>query len=332
MAVHLTMGLRENCKLILQNWGSSMLKLQILGLHKSERSPMGGFSLVEMAMVLLIVGLIVGTSLKAGVAYISIEKRKVTSARLSAVDSALVNYVAQNRRLPCPADGAIASGNANAGVEGRIAGVCPSVNRGVVPWVTLGIPESDAQDGWFNRITYSVPSATVIVPNIGFTSDQALDMTNCDPAGSAPRVDRPIGGQNVSTCVQNLVGTCEKNNVAGCTSADNYLKGRGIEIRDGVGGNILMDTTTGMGAAYVLISHGDNAAGAYSSSGVILPANGIAASAMENRNANNVRIQGYYIDAAQNLNAASATYFDDLLSRPSLNSVISRAQLGARAH
>jgi len=311
-----------------------MLKLRNLGPRKKSPSSIAGFSLVEMAMVLLIIGLVMGTSLKAGVVFISIEKRKVTSARLSAVDTALANYVAQNRRLPCPADGAIASGNVNAGVEQRTlaTGVCTTVNRGVVPWVTLGIPESDAQDGWFNRITYRVPTATIALPDNVFTSNQAMDMTNCDPAGIAVRVNRIFGGQNVSTCVQNAPAICDLATVLGCTSVNNFLTGRGIEIRDGVAGNLLMNIATGTGAAYVLVSHGDNAAGAFSSTGVILPANGIAPSAMENQNANNVAMQAYYINAAQNIDTAGATHFDDILSHPSLISIISTAQLGARAH
>ena len=303
--------------------------------HKFKRKvpkSMSGFSLLELAIVLLIVGLVMGASLKAGVAYISIEKRKVTIARLSALDTAFVNYVAQNKRLPCPADGATASGNVNAGVEQRTAanGVCTTVNRGVVPWVSLGISEGDAQDGWFNRITYKVISAKVGPANIGLTSNEALDMTQCDPAGTGALEDRSFSLQSVSTCKQKP--PCASNSLVNCTSVSTFLDNRGIQIRDGVLGNILMNPAQGTGAAYVLISHGDNAVGAYSSSGTIQSANGIAASALEIQNRNNVPIlQTYFINAPQNIDSVGLTHFDDILSYPSLHSVINKAQLGARA-
>lgn len=40
-----------------------------------------------------------------------------SSAGLSKIDAALANFVAQYKRLPCPANGAIASGSPNAGIE-----------------------------------------------------------------------------------------------------------------------------------------------------------------------------------------------------------------------
>jgi prepilin-type N-terminal cleavage/methylation domain-containing protein len=305
---------------------------QILLLQRSVLLKMRGFSLLEIAIVLVIVGLVMAASLKAGVTYMSMEKRRVTIARLDALDMAFVNFVSRNKRLPCPADGAIPSGAANAGIEQRNAanGVCSTMNRGVVPWVALGIPESEAQDGWFNRITYRVRSATAAIPNTGFTSNESLDMTSCDPAGSAVRVNRVINIHNVSTCVQNTPGVCDLPNVTGCTSVFNFLNARGIEIRDGTPGNILMDPAAGNGAAYVLISHGDNGAGAYSVSGVIQVAKGVAASPLETQNRNNLALQTYYTDAQQNIGVAGATHFDDILTYPSLHSVINKAQLGAR--
>ena len=53
-----------------------------------------------------------------------------------------------NRRLPCPADGSLAPGNANQGLELVLAGVCNPVTQinGVVPWRSLAWPQSDATD------------------------------------------------------------------------------------------------------------------------------------------------------------------------------------------
>ncbi len=292
-----------------------------------------GFSLIEMAMVLVVMGLIAGIGLQATSAFLSNERRRVTTARLAGLDTAFANYVAQNRRLPCPANGIIAAGLPTAGMEQRnVNGTCPAVAilNGVVPWVTLGVSESDAQDGWSNRITYRTVAATAAPSNVGFTSDQALDMTNCDPAGTAPRVSRTLATQPVMTCVQNAVGTCDLAHTTTCTSPFNYLANRGLQVQDGLG-VVVMDPVVGNGAAYVLISHGDNGFGAYSSQGVLQAANGSPAGTGETLNRNNLAIQPFYVDALL-MDGAVATHFDDILSRPSLMTLISKAQLGPRAH
>ncbi len=302
-----------------------------------SRHQQRGFSLLEIAIVLAILGFVLTIGLKSTGAYLSAERRQTTVARLAGIDAALVNYVALQRRLPCPADGTIAAGGANAGVELRTpaTGVCTAIVTGVVPWVTLGLSESEGQDGWSGRISYRTISAVAVPPaavNLGFTSNQALDMTNCDPAGAAVLVARTFAAQSVLSCVANLAGVCDLNNVAGCTSPLNFLLNRGIAVRDtSVAGNLLMDPASGNGAAYVLISHGENRAGGYSNAGVIQAASG-AYSANEQVNRNNLAIQGFYVDAAQNDSTDPVAHFDDLMLRPSLMSVVTRAQLGPRAH
>lgn len=301
-----------------------------------SRHQLRGFSLLEIAIVLAILGFVLTIGLKSTGAYLSAERRQTTVARLAGIDAAMVNFVALQKRLPCPADGTIATGGANAGVELRTpaTGVCTAMVTGVVPWVTLGLSESEGQDGWGGRITYRTVSAVAVPPgvNLGFTSNQALDMTNCDPAGSAVMVTRVFALQSVQSCVANLAGACDLNNVAGCTSPLNFLLNRGIAVRDSsVAGNLLMAPASGNGAAYVLISHGENRAGGYSNAGVIQAASG-AYSANEQVNRNNLAIQGFYVDAAQNDSTDPVAHFDDLMLRPSLMSVVTRAQLGPRAH
>ena len=318
--------------------------------HKSR-----GFSLVEIAMVLAILGFVLTIGLKSTGAYLSAERRQTTVARLAGVDAALVNYVAVQRRLPCPADGALGTGAAGAGVEDRAVatGICTVVGmlNGVVPWVTLGLPEGDALDGWDNRITYRKISATLAVllplpavPNVGFTSGRALDMTHCDPAGTAAAVNldtNVIPGQlhNRSTCVANKTGAapgCSSADLTMCTPPLNFVINRGLAVRDGLvppvvpTGAEVMSPANGTGAAYVLISHGENRGGAFSRAGTLQaasPANG----AMEDWNSNGQALQIYYVDAPLR-DADDATHFDDIVLRPSLFSVITRAQLGPRAH
>ena len=88
------------------------------------------------------------------------------------------------------------------------------------------------------------------------------------------------------------------------------------------------------GAAYVLISHGANRVGGYTSEGVYLSAsNGPGPGPLENINFNaavprTVAPNDFYVDADYAENPA--TYFDDIVSRPTVISVAMAAGLGPR--
>src|SRR5687767_6837830 len=166
-----------------------------------------GFTLVEIAVVLVIIAvfLTMGAVLFRGVA--AAQKRSITASRMAAVDAAFAQYVQLNKRLPCPADGRIASGTAGAGVEVRDAGgLCngTSVNQqhGVVPWTTLGITETDATDGWDRRLTYRVVDDLVENPVVGVGA--AMDMSWCDPAGTGTAVGELCN----PACTNAALGSC----------------------------------------------------------------------------------------------------------------------------
>lgn len=294
-----------------------------------------GFSLVEIAIVLAILGFVLTIGLQATGAYLGHERRKVSLARVAGLDVALANYVAVQGRLPCPADGALPPGDANLGLERRAAdGTClvdagtPIMNRGVVPWVTLGLTENEALDGWNTRISYKTVSAVAVAPNRGFTSNRALDATGCDPGGAAARAALTLVGQPVETCAD----ACTLANLTACTSPANFVTGRGLSVRSDVApaGTLLMDPVAGIGAAYVLISHGENRGGGYGSTGTLLagsPANG----ALEAPNANNQAPPAAFIDAPFN-DSDGAARFDDIVSRPTLMTLLVKAGLAPRAH
>ena len=132
------------------------------------------------------------------------DQQALTQKRLLALRQVLVNFASVNGRLPCPADGSLRPGDVNLGLERRAAdGTClvvagppitPIMNRGVVPWVTLGLTETDALDGWNTRISYRTITALAAPPNLGFTSNRALDATGCDPGGAAARAAVTVGG------------------------------------------------------------------------------------------------------------------------------------------
>ena len=65
-----------------------------------------GFTLVEMAVVLLIVALLVGSGLSVVSAQVEQQKYKDTQRILDDAREALLGFAAANGRLPCPATAA----------------------------------------------------------------------------------------------------------------------------------------------------------------------------------------------------------------------------------
>jgi prepilin-type N-terminal cleavage/methylation domain-containing protein len=275
-----------------------------------------GFTLTELAMTLAIIALLMGFFMSATPALLAGQKYKQTELKLSLAEAALIQFVTQNKRLPCPADGSLATG-----IEMRDAGTgdCTSQTKGVVPWVTLGLAAVDIEDGWDNRLTYRVAP--------GLTRDNAMDMSGCDPAGSAAAV----GTQPNQTCQAGCTATTLVTN---CTPPTAFLAGKGLTILDAAGSATkLMDpaATPSNGAAFVVISHGENLSGAYGTGGVLMTASVAPEGTNETPNRADAAIGTSYIDAPQN-SSDSTAHFDDFVIRPSVMTVITRAMLGPRAH
>ena len=324
-----------------------------------------GFTLIEMAIVLLIIGLALGMILNVTGSMRDTQNRQLVQTKLAVLDTALANFVAQNKRLPCPANGTLASTAVGVGVETLSAGPPPAANppkgtcgpanqtNGVIPWVTLGLTESDATDPWNGRMTYRVfPPLAMQAQSVGaspLTPIAApyglMDMTACDPAGTsnAPvAIAGACGGFNSATgCTQCAPSSaCSTATLNQCVSPANYLKNKGLDVWDGVNGATgwairQNNPALGTGAAYVIISHGPSGTGAYNSSGILQPGS-VAAGADELPNRANLGIalpsaQGTtYRDAKLNENPAA--HFDDYLSHPTIMSVLNKANLGPRAH
>lgn len=116
-----------------------------------------GFSLLEMSVVVVIAGLMLGGVL-SGVSALNARQREAgTQQQLEEIREALATFAAVNRRLPCPANPATAATVAGAGVE-RVPNAtgCTGGNHGVLPWATLGLAQGDA---WGRRFTYRVTAS-----------------------------------------------------------------------------------------------------------------------------------------------------------------------------
>lgn len=123
-----------------------------------------GFSLIEMAIVLVIVGLLIAGLMLPMTAQLDQKNYNDTQKELSDLRDALVGYALSHTALdgrpflPCPDS----SGD---GFENRdAAGNCVTV-QGAAPWVTLGLGQSDS---WGRQYIYRV-SNVFSNSNIGFS-------------------------------------------------------------------------------------------------------------------------------------------------------------------
>lgn len=115
-----------------------------------------GFTLVEMAIVLLIVGLLLAGLITPISTQIQQRRIGATQDAMNEIAQALYGFALANGRLPCPATPTIPTGTAGAGTEAT-TGAGPTLactlTTGVLPWATLGVSETDA---WGQRYTYRV--------------------------------------------------------------------------------------------------------------------------------------------------------------------------------
>jgi prepilin-type N-terminal cleavage/methylation domain-containing protein len=299
-----------------------------------------GFTLIEIAVVLVILAMLLAMLAGIGTAMVGQQRREATRQRLTGVETALALFVSQNKRLPCPADGRIAGTNASAGFEERNAstGVCQigavanQQRYGVAPWRTLGLAEPDTTDGWGNRLTYRVAPELALYPNTTYTTSGAMDFTYCDPAGSGA-----LSGSLPYVCLTTCTTTTFPT---GCTPPKTYTATKGLKVRNLSSATLIMDPSQdpSTGAAYIVISHGENGVGAYSNQGTIQSGSVASGTLEAANNAADVAFTAAtsaatptFVDDFPSYNVDTG-HFDDFVLRPSILSVATKAQLGPRAH
>ena len=127
------------------------------------RKTVAGFTLAEMAVVVLLVGIM----LTMGIGVLNAQREQaainVTKQRQELIRDAMIAYLSQNKRLPCPdqdfgaPDG---SGDDDRLTAGDTATRC-TAGFGLFPFVNLGLAREMVLDGWDNYFSYQVS----VMPN-----------------------------------------------------------------------------------------------------------------------------------------------------------------------
>lgn len=197
---------------------------------KSLRQNQSGFTLIEMSMVLVIVGLVIMIVFPALTAMRQSHQQGATSSNLASLMKATAAFVQANGCLPCPTPASTLGagfGRVRGDTGSNVCGAC-AVAEGVAPFASLGLPASTARDGWGRWITMRVDPALTV--NFGVVPPTAPCLSS-DPA----------------PCVtgQSRKGLCQPN-----LSAVNRI-------------GVLTPAGATQQAAVVFVSHGANGFGAF---------------------------------------------------------------------
>ncbi|WP_301102181.1 prepilin-type N-terminal cleavage/methylation domain-containing protein [Propionivibrio sp.] len=159
-----------------------------------------GFTLVELTIVLIIMGLLIGTLMIPLSAQIDQRNYNETRQQFSEIREALIGFALANGRLPRPAT-SLTDGTENPALCANDA-AC----TGFIPWTTLGIKKTDA---WNKMIRYS---ATPAYANAAFTLS-TIGTKKIQTRDSAGTVSYLIGSASgCSPCAPAVIYSAGKNN------------------------------------------------------------------------------------------------------------------------
>jgi prepilin-type N-terminal cleavage/methylation domain-containing protein len=126
-----------------------------------------GFSLIEVALALIILGLVTSLTLPLITNLLTLEAQRKTDQHQQQITAALASYVLQHHRLPCPAE----SPSSGISLDHCHRSLRSCV--GYVPYKTLGLPEAVAKDGRKKSFLYAVnPELTEIMVALGDTTSK----------------------------------------------------------------------------------------------------------------------------------------------------------------
>ena len=131
----------------------------VAGLRRAAATPRctweTGFTLVEMAIVLVILVVLTGGLMSGLTSQVDARNQARTEQTLTDIREALLGFAAAQGRLPCPA-----APNGGGSESPAGGGACTNALDGFVPGSTLGLGPTDGRgyvlDGWNRPLRYAV--------------------------------------------------------------------------------------------------------------------------------------------------------------------------------
>jgi len=244
-----------------------------------------GFTLVEMAVVVALVGFLMSAAFLTIATMLAKKSELSTLKRMEVIADAISAYAQHNMRVPCPANPAGTGPEPfgaewGSGAAGTNYGNCianAGQREGIVPYLALGIPAEYVRDEWGNYFTYRVSPAATYDPMTDFSAipigrwcetqpvwhdgtrviDRAKSAFCCGTQGNT--------GPGTDIVLQGPYGVVAPSRTAvnfGGNAAEYNPPGGGFPSMGDIDG-----TFTPLYPAYVLVSHGQNGFGAFNGVG-----------------------------------------------------------------
>lgn len=264
--------------------------------------------MVEMAITIILLGFLMTAAMFTMATMLGRKTEISTLSKMETIADAIAIYAQHNMRIPCPANPA-GAGPEPFGAEwgstatGTAYGNCratPGQREGIVPWFTLGIPESYARDTWGNFFTYRVsPTATNTPLDANIPTTQTGLWCLVPPAWYDTALALHINPPKAAFCCgTNTPDTQWDQDIIltgphGIVMPSRQTPGEGGEANDYRNPTAALPTAaqlqgrfTPIYPAYVLVSHGQNSIGAFGPNGAHTPG-GASAPENENRDGDN---------------------------------------------
>lgn len=176
--------------------------------HRPDGSQ-SGFTLTELAIVLFIIALLIGGLLIPLTAQQDIRATTESQANLNNIRDALLGFAIANGRLPCPAPASTPTGTAGAGLEATTGSGATLACTTVAGVLPWSTLGLNETDSWNNRYSYRVTLEFAR----GATGQTSFTGTSCPPPSNPQYAAFALCSQGDMTVISTAGGSTVSSNV-----------------------------------------------------------------------------------------------------------------------